>query len=165
MKVLVAYMSQTGNTKRVAQVIYDEIPEQKEIKEIKDVSTIEGYDLTFIGFPIIQFGPPTDIAGFLTEKAQGKNVALFITHSAPEESIELQEWLGKCKQAAAGSNLKGVFNCQGELGQQVADYMMKSGNEMLINWAKMRPSTLGQPDASRLKRARAWAKDMVKNPE
>ena len=33
MKVLVAYMSQTGNTKKVAEAIYEEITVDKGIKE------------------------------------------------------------------------------------------------------------------------------------
>ena len=32
MKILVAYMSVTGNTKKVAESIYDAITEEKEIK-------------------------------------------------------------------------------------------------------------------------------------
>jgi flavodoxin len=35
MKVLVAYMSQTGNTKKVADAIYGALPEPREIKPIK----------------------------------------------------------------------------------------------------------------------------------
>jgi flavodoxin len=33
MKALVAYMSQTGNTRKVAQAIFDEIPGEKEMKK------------------------------------------------------------------------------------------------------------------------------------
>ena len=35
MKVLVAYMSQTGNTKKVAEAIYSVIPQPKEIKRVE----------------------------------------------------------------------------------------------------------------------------------
>jgi hypothetical protein len=51
-KVLVAYLSQTGNTKWVAEAIYYAIPEPKEIKPIKEMSTLEGYDLSFLGLPM-----------------------------------------------------------------------------------------------------------------
>jgi flavodoxin len=37
-KVLIAYMSQTGNTKKVAEAIYDAIPQPKDIKRVKDVT-------------------------------------------------------------------------------------------------------------------------------
>jgi flavodoxin len=161
MKVLVAYLSQTGKTKKVADAIYDVIPGAKELKELKDVQDIEVYDLTFIGYPILQYGPPPDAAAFLEKKAAGKNIAIFMTHSASEDLKELKEWLNNCLKPAAKSNLKGVFNCQGELSQQIADYMLKSGNEALVTWAKNRASTLGQPDAARLEKARVWAKEVV----
>jgi flavodoxin len=161
MKVLVAYLSQTGKTKMVAQAIYDEIQGSKELKELKQVQDLEGYDLAFIGYPILQFGPPPDVAAFLEKKAAGKNIAIFITHSASEGLKELKEWLGNCLKPAAKANLKGVFNCQGELSQQIAEIMLKSGNEALVTWAKDRASTLGQPDAARLEKARIWAKDVV----
>jgi flavodoxin len=57
MKVLVAYMSRTGNTKKVAEAIYDAISQPKEIKRVEDVTSLEGYDLSFLGFPIHGFGP------------------------------------------------------------------------------------------------------------
>ncbi len=45
MKVLVAYMSQSGNTKKVAESIYEEINENKEIKELKgDVTGLIGHE-------------------------------------------------------------------------------------------------------------------------
>jgi hypothetical protein len=64
---------------------------------------------------------------------------------------------------AAQTNLKGLFNCQGELGEQVAGYMLKSPDKRLAEWAKQRPSTLGQPDSTRLNRARVWAKQVMEN--
>ena len=54
MKVLVAYMSKTGNTRKVAEAIYDEITDDKEIKTIDQVDTIVPYDVAFLGFPIHQ---------------------------------------------------------------------------------------------------------------
>jgi len=35
MKTLVTYMTQTGNTKRIAEAIYGEITGEKDIKDIK----------------------------------------------------------------------------------------------------------------------------------
>ncbi len=161
MKVLVAYMSQTGQTKKVAQAIYEAIQGTKEMKEMKQVPNLDDYDLTFVGFPIMRYGPSPEAANFLENKAAGKNIAIFITHSAPEEMKELQEWINKCVAPAAKANVKGVFNCQGELGKDIADFMLKSGNLALETWAKNRESTLGQPDARRLERARIWAKDLL----
>ena len=163
MKVLITYISRTGNTKKVAQAIFEEIQAKKELKELSQVNGLEGYDLIFVGFPIEGYGPAKEAAGFLEKHAAGKNIALFITHAAGEGSQNLPEWLGKCKAAAAKANLKGMFNCQSELPEKIAEYMLKSKDEKLIAWAKMRTSTIGQPDSVRLQRARDWSKEMMKS--
>jgi hypothetical protein len=55
----------------------------------------------------------------------------------------------------------GLFNCQGELAENVADFMKKSGDPQLAAWAEERSTTIGQPDAARLERARVFAQDIM----
>jgi hypothetical protein len=161
MKVLVTYVSRTGNTKKVAEAIFDQIHGAKEIKELEQVDTLEGYDLAFVGFPIEGYGPAKSAADFLGKHGAGRNIALFITHAAPEDSPDLPGWLGNCRAAAAQASLVSVFDCQGELSEQVADFMTNSNDEALIAWARDRPSTIGQPDAERLERARVFAREIM----
>ena len=164
MKVLVAYMSQTGNTKKVAEAILQEVQGEKEIRPLIEIDSLEGYDIIFLGFPIHQGAPPEEARAFLEKHAAGKNVALFVTHSAPEDFDGVEAWLANCRSAATGANLIGVFDCQGELGKEVADLMLASGDPGLVAAAQSRPLTLGQPDASRLDRARVFAREtMVKH--
>ncbi len=115
MKVIVVYMSQTGNTKKVAEVIFQEIQTKKDIKELKDIKNLKGYDFTFIGFPMHYGGPAKPALNFLEKQVQGKKIAMFVTHATREDSEALQKWLAKCKKAATGANLVGFFNCQGKL--------------------------------------------------
>ena len=44
MKTLVTYMSQTGNTKKIAEAIYETISGEKEIKQLKEIDSLEDYD-------------------------------------------------------------------------------------------------------------------------
>ena len=88
-------------------------------------------------------------------------MALFITHASPEDSEVLPEWLDKCKEAAAGTELVGTFNCQGELSAQIADLLSASDDPELRSFAEARSETLGQPDETRLEKARAFAREMV----
>jgi flavodoxin len=162
MKLLVTYMSQTGNTKKVAEAIFQEIKGQKEIKPMEEVNSLAGYDLAFVGFPIQAAGPAGDAKSFLEQHATGKDIALFITHGAPEGKPELKEWLDGCKAAVAGANLLGVFNCRGEMSQALADFMLNSGDPRMVERGKRRSETLGQPDAARLKKARSFARRIVK---
>jgi flavodoxin len=162
LKVLVAYWSQTGNTKKIAEAIFKEIKEEKEIKTLDEVDNLEGYDLAFVGFPINAFGPAAKAKKFLEENSAGKNLALFITHAAPEDQEELPEWLAKCKEPAAGANLIGCFDCQGELSEPIANILKKQKDPKLRYFGEMRDQTLGQPDANCVKRARAFERETMK---
>ena len=135
MKVIVLYYSQTGNTERVAQAIFKEIQTEKCLKELKEAKGLEGYELAFVGFPIHYGGPAKQAKSFLEKHARGKKVAMFVTNATHEDSKALRKWLAKCKNAATGAELVGLFNCQGKL------------------------------DATRLNRARSFAKKMMKKIE
>lgn len=161
MKILVVYQSVTGNTKKVAGAIFEVIRDQKEMKELSQVTSLEGYHMVFVGFPIMGFGPSPEVTNFLANQAAGRDVALFITHASPEDSVPLQDWLQKCRDSAANTNLKGMFHCQGEMSEQIADFMLKSGDAQMAEWGKDRPSTVGQPDSTRLQQARDWAKRLT----
>ena len=93
MKIIIAYMSETGNTKKIAEAIFQEIQEEKEIKELNQIDDLESCDLVFVGFPLHGYGAPEEVKGFLEKFCMGKKIALFVTHGAPEDSEELQPWL------------------------------------------------------------------------
>jgi len=161
MKVLVAYMSSTGNTKKVAEAIYSEITGEKELKRIEDVQDIGIYNLSFLGFPTHQFGPDKKTKEFLKKQCiDGRKVALFVTHCAPEDVVEVQEWMAKFKQAAVGANLLGFFDCQGELAKGVEMIMKIAPKKEIRSFAKNHNSQ-GQPDEARLMKAQAFARDTV----
>ncbi len=162
MKVLVAYMSQTGNTKKVAEAIFEEIHAETEIKELGELDRLEGHDLYFVGFPIHAFGPAHAAKDFLEKHAAGKDIVLFITHASHEEDELLQEWLGNCRAAAVGGNVIDLFHCRGELSEQIAAVLKESDDPWMVAWAEEYPETLGQPDAARLERARVFARDTMK---
>jgi flavodoxin len=158
MKTLVTYFSQTGNTKRVAEAIYDAITGDKTLQEMKDTQTLEGYDLSFIGFPIHGFGAANQATTFLAEKAGGKKVALFITHGAAEESDDLILWIEACKKAASNAEVVATFNCQGEIAPEIIDMLKSSDDPKLRSFAEMGSHAKGQPDESRLNKAREFAR-------
>lgn len=161
MKVLVTYMSSTGNTKKIAQAIYDEIKVEKEMKPIGEVQNIGGYDLSFIGFPTHMEGPDKKTKDLIAKHCiDGRKVALFVTHAAPENAPQLSEWMGKFKQAASGANVVGFFDCQGELSKGVKLVMRLSTQKRFRDWAK-KDNSMGQPDESRVEKARAFAREVV----
>ena len=99
---------------------------------------------------------------FLEKYTSGKTVALFITHASPEEGgAVLEGWLEKFKQAVSNANLIGFFNCQGQLSQQIKQYMVAHSNPDYRRWAEGDTSQ-GQPDATRLERAKVFARETMK---
>jgi len=153
MKVLVAYMSQTECTKKIAEAIFSEIQFEKDLRQIKEIDGLEGYDLYFVGCPIHNFGPALPAKKLLEKYAAGKDIVIFVTHAAPEITESSSILFDACQASAIGANIVGFFNCRGELSQEVADSVRKSNNTELAAFASMRDETLGLPDAARLERA------------
>ena len=160
-RALVGYISETGNTKKAARAIYDEIPGEKDLLSICDVPDPSVYDLIFLGFPIHQFGP--DKKAMMRMKQHcvpGRKVALFVTHGAPESEPELQEWLSKFKEAAPGAEMVGLFDRQGQMSVPIRMMLRLSGDRKMRNWAKI-DNGKGQPDDSRIMKAREFAKEVL----
>jgi len=161
MTVLVTYLSLSGQTKKIAEAIYEEIQTEKEIKPITEIDNLERYDFAFIGTPVHSFGPDNKVRMFLKKQAKGKNIALFVTHAMPPGMEMLKGILAKCKKAADQANLIGFFNCQGEMAEGIAKSLMESGNPQLAQFGKMREVTVGHPDANEIENARAFAKETI----
>ncbi|MHA1730025.1 MAG: flavodoxin family protein [Promethearchaeota archaeon] len=162
MKILVTYLSQTGNTKSIAKAIYSVILEDKVIQPLERVNNLEGYDLAFIGFPIHQSEPANIAKNFIEKHAKGKKIALFCTHAMPPEMHMLGGVLDNVKKAAAESELLGLFNCQGELSEQIANVLIKSGNPQMEKFGEMRSQTVGHPDESEIANAKAFANEILR---
>lgn len=168
MTVLVTYMSLTGNTRKVAEAIYGEIEGEKEIRPMEEVESLEGYDLTFIGFPTHQMGVPAKAKEFIESKAAGKRVAIFATHAAfvdtnvMAQSPDIVKGIqGRGREAAAGTRMMGYADFRGELDEGVATRCLASSDPMVQMFGKARPMTVGQPDENEMARARAFARAMM----
>ncbi len=165
MKALVAYLSSTGNTKKIAEAICDEIRCEKDIMKIDEVEDIGSYDISFLGFPVHGYGPDKKTKEFLEKHCtDGRKIALFITHAAPEEEPELPETLAKFKQAAARADTQGIFNCQGELAKGVKFIMKIAPSKTMRSQAK-KDNSKGQPDSARVEKARAFARETMSRLE
>ncbi len=156
LKVLVAYLSKTGNTKKVAEAIYGAIPDPKEIKRIEDVKSLDGYDLSFLGFPTHQFGPDKQVKALLGKLVEGRTIALFVTHMAPEDATELPGWMQKFRDAAVGANVVGFFDCQGQ-----ASGLIKAFMGIILFFRRLPDTSQGKPDEASLEKARTFANDMT----
>ena len=164
MKILVTYRSVTGNTKKIAEAIFSEIEGDKEIKPFRDVDSLDEYDFIFVGCPIVKFGVGEASMKWMNQHLQGKRIGLFCTHGAPENAPTVPPWLATLKDTAtdSGAEIVSFFNCQGELSQRVLDMMSASPDPHVRSLSKFgRDGTLGQPDESRIEKARKFARETM----
>jgi hypothetical protein len=160
MKTLVVYLSQTGNTRKVAESIYAALEGEKVLLPLEDIRALQDYDLIFFGFPIHAFAPAEAARVFLGTHAVGRRLALFITHAVPEDYPELDQWLRRCRKAAEGAEIVDQFHCQGELAEGIRIWLLQSKDSRLRRFGERGAASKGQPDASRLQRAGAFARDL-----
>ncbi len=161
MKVLVTYRSVTGNTKKIAEAIYEEIEAEKDIKSFREVESLDDYDFVFVGYPVEGWGPSKVSKRWLQERVNGKKIGLFCTHGSPEHVPTLSPWLDAMKAAAtdAGAEIINFFNCQGEMSQRVVDMLLESDDPNVRRFGEVgRDMTIGQPDGSRIEKAREYAR-------
>jgi flavodoxin len=167
MKFLVTYWSKTGNTQKVAEAIFNALPSEKSLKPLDEVENLDEFDLTFLGFPVMQFGVPAAAKQFIADKTPGKQIALFVTHAMLSEGDDtvqqamLAKELDKCCSAFSQSTLMGFFHCQGELSEAMANELLSGNIPMLVQFAAMRPLTIGHPNRSELDEAGKFALKMV----
>jgi hypothetical protein len=83
-----------------------------------------------------------------------------MTHAVPEGTESIHSWTGSCKEAASGANFLGSFDCQGELAQPVIDMLLQADDPQMKAFGEMGPSTKGQPDQSRVQKAKEFAKEI-----
>jgi menaquinone-dependent protoporphyrinogen IX oxidase len=108
-KILVAYSTNAGSTVEVAQAVGEELGkngDQVEVRQIKDVTTVDGYDAVVVGAPMIM-GWYLSAVNFVKKHQQALNrlkVTYFLTamrltqaehHSFGEISISVDPQLAK----------------------------------------------------------------------
>ena len=93
MKVLVAYYSETGNTKKIARAIHEELSKEHE-STLEDVKTITGndlsnYDLVFLGSPCHMADVALPVKRILETLPRSPRLRLagFFTHAATMDTI------------------------------------------------------------------------------
>ncbi len=164
--ILVTYHTVTGNTRKVAEAIHQVIPHAL-LLPLSDVPSSATFDLIFAGFPIMQFRPPREIITFLAGIPEEQKLALFVTHamSSGNEDDATKKMLGsildKCRKAAPQADLKGFFDCRGELAEQTAGMLAASGIPLLMKFAGMRKETIGHPDIQELQEAGLFARSII----
>ena len=156
-KILVTYYSRTGNTKQVAEAIFDALEGEKSIKPIQELADreIDAYSLVFSGFPVHSHSVPYAVEEFLKSIPEGKKIAFFSTHGSLTGSRLSREALENATVLSARAHILGTFSCRGRVSPQALDVLMRSPEHRA--WAEMAASAATNPDASDLADARGFA--------
>jgi len=158
-KILVTYLSQTGNTKKIAESIFESLEGDKTIMPMDEVKEIEDYSLIFIGFPVHSHSVPYKIEGFLRNIPEGKKIALFSTHGSLPGGLLATEALEHAAVIASKAKVLGTFSCRGKVSMAAMEVLSKSPEHKA--WAEMAPSSQTHPDEGDLEDARSFANRII----
>lgn len=155
-KILVTYYSLTGNTKKIAEAIFEALDEDKEIWPLQEVKNIDAYDLLFIGFPVHSHSIPYKVESFLRQLPPGKKVALFSTHGSFTGSELARQAIEYAVSLLPQVKVLGTFSCRGRISQAALEILRRSPEHEA--WADMAASAFSHPDEKDLEEARAFAR-------
>lgn len=159
MKVLVAYLSQTGNTEKVSRAIHDSIQVEKDIAPIKEAGSCEGYDVVFCGFPVHAHSVPPESASFIKNLPPGTKLAIFMTHGSQRGGHLAVTALEQAVSLAVKSRVLGTFGCRGKVSQKLIDMLMQKPEHKA--WATEAMSALSHPDEADLQDAVQFARKVM----
>lgn len=154
-KKLVTYISWTGNTKKVAEAIFEALDGDKSIEPLEEVQNLDKYDLIFIGFPVHSHSVPFKAVDLIKNIPPGKKIALFSTHGSLTGSRLSREALEHAAILASNSNILGTFACRGKVSLQAMEVLSKSPEHKA--WLAMAASAQTHPDENDLEDARSFA--------
>ncbi len=120
MKALVVYSSQTGNTKKLAEALYETLSCEKEIFPVAEAPDPSSYDLVALGF-WFQAGKPDPKSAEYMAKVKDNKVFLFATHGAAVGSDHVKGALDQARELVPEAEVIGSFTCQGEVNPKVLE--------------------------------------------
>jgi flavodoxin len=159
MKALVTYYTQTGNTEKIARAIYDAIHFEKELLPIRDITSVQGYDVIFAGFPVQAHSVPAAFLPFFKKLPAGQQIALFCTHGSlrggqlPKQAIEHAIGL------ASGARILGTFSARGEVNPKVLDSLAHMVQHQA--WVEEALGACNHPDEADLADAKEFARNIL----
>lgn len=160
MKTLVTYYSESGNTKKLAEAIYEGLEAtENEIAQISEAKNFEDYDVIFVGFPVHGSSVPPKTEKCLKGIPEGKMLALFGTHGSLRGGPLSISAFYYAITLASNANIIGTFGCRGEVNASLLEGLMNKAEYKF--WALEAQSAAGHPDDADLEDSKQFAKLMV----
>jgi flavodoxin len=167
MKVLVTYFSQSGNTEKIANAIWEQAAKagDADLKKLEELTPdmVAGYDCIFMGSPLHSgslAAPVKECLGAL-KATSGQQMAGFMTHMAPAYPDQDMDAFTDPMKAACkekGIQFKGCFDCQGFLAESMHAPVQKKLNMEDAQWAEMVKAMTGRPNQDDVANAKTFVK-------
>jgi flavodoxin len=180
LKILIVYFSQTKNTEKIANAIYDGVVSkghEVDLKKINEIAidTLNNYNLIFIGSachdadvakPIQQLinaipkSPPYKIAGFTTH-------ATYTPEGTQRKKELYQKWAAKCHETFEKTKeeknveLLGYFSCMGVPTPAIANFIQKAIIQSEEEWKEYITEVRKHPNKEDLQNARNFAEKII----
>lgn len=180
MEILITYFSQTGNTKKIADAIFEEavsLGNQVSLKTVADIipDTFNEYDLIFLGSACHDADLAEPVILLLEGIANSPSFQLagYATHATtmPEGGKRNQElyeqWAGRCEETfervslQKGFDLLGYFHCQGVPSPPIEEFIH---NEILPGkdeWDEYITEVRQHPNEEDIKQAKLFASEVI----
>lgn len=144
MKSLVVYSSKSGNTRKLAEALYNHLSGEKELCAIADAPDPAGYNFVALGFWLQGGQPDPDSQAYLARLEEGQDLYLFATHGAAADSSHARNAMNSAKAIAAKAHVIATFSCPGQVSEKVLEMAAKKDPQP--PWLADAPAAAGHPD-------------------
>jgi flavodoxin len=145
MKSLVAYSSQTGNTRKLAEAVFEALPGEKVLYPVEEAPDPSGYGFIAVGFWLMSGKPDPKSSEFLV-KIGKKPLFLFATHGAGAGSDHAIHGMEVAKSLVFESDIQGTYSCQGEVNPKILEKASKKPEPPV--WLADAPGANGHPNSA-----------------
>lgn len=170
MKVLVAYLSQTGNTEQIAKAICEEASASHEadLKKVEEITAdaLGAYDVVFVGSPIHGNGLAAPVGELMEALPEGASFKLagFVTHASfAYEKDGFDKGMQSLEDGAKSKNIAylGAFDCEGRMSPMLQPMVKEARGLSDEEWDKRMAQLDQHPGSDDEQKAKDFAKEVL----
>lgn len=125
MKRAIVYSSKTGNTKKVAEAIFDCLDGVKALYDVREAPEPNEFDWLILGFWVNRGLPEKEMINYM-EQIRNKNISIFMTLGAYPDSTHAKKVMAEVSSLLAVHNqVAGQFICQGKIDPALTERLYR----------------------------------------